>query len=140
MVPSINHMPIYNCSEFTNQYQNHDYYTMAEMVCGRNVLWPNRSVDETSRKQLNREKFQDEMTILNILVSVEFMLLLGSFFFDLFLNKVYEINLQSFNRCPNNIFLSSKDILMDADILFINLYKDVSKNVFLQFSFKTYYS
>jgi hypothetical protein len=23
---------------------------MAEMVCGRNVLWPNRSVDETSRK------------------------------------------------------------------------------------------
>jgi len=27
MVPSINHMPIYNCSEFTNQYQNHDYNT-----------------------------------------------------------------------------------------------------------------
>jgi len=26
--------------------------TMAEMVCGRNVLWPNRSVDETSRKHL----------------------------------------------------------------------------------------
>ena len=25
MVPSINHMPIYNCSEFTIQYQNHDY-------------------------------------------------------------------------------------------------------------------
>ena len=24
--------------------------TMDEMVCGRNVLWPNRSVDETSRK------------------------------------------------------------------------------------------
>ena len=24
--------------------------TMAEMVCGRNVLWPNRSVAETSRK------------------------------------------------------------------------------------------
>jgi hypothetical protein len=24
--------------------------TMAEMVGGRNVLWPNRSVDETSRK------------------------------------------------------------------------------------------
>jgi len=27
--------------------------TMAEMVCGRNVLWPNRSVDETSRKRCN---------------------------------------------------------------------------------------
>jgi hypothetical protein len=26
--------------------------TMAEMACGRNVLWPNRSVDETSRKPL----------------------------------------------------------------------------------------
>ena len=26
--------------------------TMAEMVCGRNVQWPNRSVDETSRKLL----------------------------------------------------------------------------------------
>ena len=25
MVPSINHMPIYSCSEFTNQYQHHDY-------------------------------------------------------------------------------------------------------------------
>ena len=25
MAPSINHMPIYNCSEFTNKYQNHDY-------------------------------------------------------------------------------------------------------------------
>ena len=24
--------------------------TLAEMVCGRNVLWPNRSVAETSRK------------------------------------------------------------------------------------------
>ena len=24
--------------------------TMVEMVCGRNVLWPNRSVAETSRK------------------------------------------------------------------------------------------
>ena len=23
---------------------------MAEMVCGRNVLWPNRNVDEMSRK------------------------------------------------------------------------------------------
>ena len=23
--------------------------TMDEMICGRNVLWPNRSVDETSR-------------------------------------------------------------------------------------------
>jgi len=22
------------------------------MVCGRNVLWPNRSVDETSRKRI----------------------------------------------------------------------------------------
>ena len=27
--------------------------TMDEMVCGRNVLWPNRSVDETSRKHGN---------------------------------------------------------------------------------------
>jgi hypothetical protein len=27
--------------------------TMAEPECGRNVLWPNRSVDETSRKQIN---------------------------------------------------------------------------------------
>ena len=26
--------------------------TMAEMACGRNVLWANRSVDETSRKSL----------------------------------------------------------------------------------------
>ena len=26
--------------------------TMAEPECGRNVLWPNRSVDETSRKHL----------------------------------------------------------------------------------------
>ena len=25
--------------------------TIAEMICGRNVLWPNRSVDETSRKR-----------------------------------------------------------------------------------------
>ena len=25
MVPSINHMPIYSCSEFPNQYQHHDY-------------------------------------------------------------------------------------------------------------------
>ena len=24
--------------------------TMAKMVCGRNILWPNRSVDETSLK------------------------------------------------------------------------------------------
>ena len=29
MVPSINHMPIYICSEFTNQYQNHDYNNIA---------------------------------------------------------------------------------------------------------------
>jgi hypothetical protein len=94
----------------------------------------------SKKKWLKREKFQDKMTILNILVSVEFMLLLGFFFVDLILNKVYEINLQSFNRCPNNIFLFSKDMFMDADILFINLYKDVSKNVFLQFSFKTYYN
>jgi hypothetical protein len=40
---------------------------------------------------------QDKITInlsaKNILVSVEFMLLLGFFFVDLFLNKVYEINL-----------------------------------------------
>ena len=28
--------------------------TMAKMVCGRNVLWPNRSVDKTSRKHINR--------------------------------------------------------------------------------------
>ena len=25
MVPSINHMPIYSCSELTNQYQHHNY-------------------------------------------------------------------------------------------------------------------
>jgi len=29
MVPPINHMPIYSYSEFTNQYQNHDYNTLA---------------------------------------------------------------------------------------------------------------
>ena len=27
--------------------------TMDEMVCGRNILWTNRSVDETSRKPHN---------------------------------------------------------------------------------------
>ena len=27
---------------------------MADMVCGRNVLWPNGSVDETSRKLTNK--------------------------------------------------------------------------------------
>ena len=25
---------------------------MAELVCGRNVLWPNQSVDEPSRKHI----------------------------------------------------------------------------------------
>jgi hypothetical protein len=30
------------------------------MVCGRNILWPNRSVDETSRKQNRHTKIYFE--------------------------------------------------------------------------------
>ena len=30
------------------------------MVCGRNILWPNRSVDETSRKQNKHTKIYFE--------------------------------------------------------------------------------
>ena len=30
---------------------------MAEMVCGRNILWPNRSVVETSRKRCRRADY-----------------------------------------------------------------------------------
>ena len=31
------------------------------MVCGRNVLWPNRSVDETSRKHWNYLEIEDTL-------------------------------------------------------------------------------
>jgi hypothetical protein len=38
--------------------------TMTEMVCGRNVLWPNQSVDEMSRKHLGTLKINTHPIII----------------------------------------------------------------------------